>query len=181
MVTDARWVMDTSTYTHLCRAGHAELIEKLAPQGVVVIPAEVNAEIERGRERYPGIPPISAVGWAKLAVLDDDETLTALRVKAQMSGGPDEHVGECSVIAFAHHREMVAILDERAAIAQADRLGVMTRDTLWIVIQAYKDLFGRDGDRVAQVFEDLIGTDMKLPRITGESLVAWAYENDRLP
>jgi hypothetical protein len=26
-----QWVMDTSAYTHLCRAGHAYIIEKLAP------------------------------------------------------------------------------------------------------------------------------------------------------
>ena len=49
--------MDTSAYTHLCRAGHACIIEKLAPGGVVLIPCEVDVEITKGRElhsRHPG-------------------------------------------------------------------------------------------------------------------------------
>ena len=59
-------------------------------------------------------------------------------VKAQMSGQDNEHLGECAVIACAYHRDMVAILLDRAAIEQADRLHVPTHDTLWIVIEAYK-------------------------------------------
>jgi hypothetical protein len=94
--------MDTSTYTHLCRAGHADLIEQLAPGGIVVV-------------------------------------------------------------------------------AQADRLGVATHDTLWIVIEAYKVLFGRDKAITAKVVDDLLDTGMYLPLKSGESLVAWAWEEGLLP
>lgn len=181
MESDRRWVMDTSAFTHLCRAGHAELIERLAPHGVILVPTEVNTEIERGRERYNGIPAIDSLAWAELVVLDDDETILAAQVKVQMGGGPGDHLGECAVIAYAQRHELIAILDERAAIAQADRLNVDTRDTLWIVIQAHKELFGRDRSRTADVFDDLVATDMKLPNISGQSFVAWAYENGLLP
>jgi hypothetical protein len=54
--------MDTSTYTHLCRSGHADIIKNLAPTGVVIVPTDVNTEIEQGRERYEGIPAVSSVG-----------------------------------------------------------------------------------------------------------------------
>lgn len=112
-----RWVMDTSVYTHLCRAGHEDIIVRLAPQGVVLVPDDVNTEIERGRERYQGIPAVSSVGWAELTVLSEDEVWTQLEVKAQLGGAPEEHVGECAVIACARHRDLIAILDDRAAVA----------------------------------------------------------------
>jgi len=126
------WVTDTTTYTHLCRAGHQEIMARHAPEGVALVPSEVDVEIERGRDRYPAIPAVSSVEWAKIVVLDDEEVWTMLDVKAQMGGGPDEHLGECAVIACAHHRRLVALIDERAAIAQAERLGVPVRDTLFV-------------------------------------------------
>ena len=182
MGTDrSRWVVDTSTYTHLCRAGHADLLIQLAPGGVVVVPAEVNTEIENGRLAYPRIPAVANAAWAELAVLSDDELWTMLSVKAQLGGGPQQHLGECAVIACARHRGFVAVLDEREAIAQADAHGVPSIDTLWIVVEAYKTIFGRDRGRAAKVVDDLRDTGMYLPIRSGESLFAWAYEQGILP
>lgn len=181
MTDPRRWVIDTTAYTHLCRAGHAEIIELLAPGGVVIVPTEVDTEIEQGRERHDGIPAVSSVDWAEVAVLTEEETWTQLAVKAQMGGHPREHLGECAVIACARHRDMIAVLDERAAVAQADRLGVRTHDTLWIVIEAYKELYERDRDRTAKVIDDLLDTGMYLPISSGESLLSWAYEEGLLP
>src|SRR5438034_3990447 len=67
------WVMDTSTFMHLCRAGHAEIIERLPPGRSVLIPTDANDEIEPGRLSYSGIPTISAVEWAKVAVVTEQE------------------------------------------------------------------------------------------------------------
>jgi predicted nucleic acid-binding protein len=173
--------MDTSTYTHLCRAGHADIIENLTPGGVVLVPTYVNEEIERGRDTYSDIPSVSSVNWAEVAVLTEDEEFTLIGVKAQMGGQGTEHLGECAVIACAFHRDMIAILDERAAIAQADRLNVTAHDTLWIAIEAYKEIFGRDRGRAAQLIDDLLGTGMYLPISSGESLLACAYEERLLP
>lgn len=175
------WVVDTSTYTHLFRAGHADIIEKLASGGLVFIPDDVNTEIEQGRERYMGIPAVGSVRWATIAVLTEEEAWTQLVIKAEMAGRPNEHLGECAVIACAHHRNLVAILDERAAIEQADRLQVVTHDTLWIVVEAYKRLYQRDRDLTARVVDDLLATGMFLPVDSGESLLSWAYENGLLP
>lgn len=182
MVSDRRrWVVDTSAYTHLSRAGHADLIERLAPAGVVLIPAEVSAEIDRGRDLHRGIPAVSVVPWAELTVLTDDEVWTEILVKARMGGDPTSHLGECAVIACARHRDLVAILDERAAIEQALGLGVTTYDTLWMVVEAYKSLFDRDRDRTARVVDDLLETGMYLPVDSGEELMVWAYEEGLLP
>lgn len=174
------WVTDTSTYTHLCRAGHAELLRELAPGGTVLVPNEVGTEIERGRDRYPSIPAVSTIAWARVVVLDDEEVWTLLDIKSQMGGSPDEHLGECAVVACAHHRNLV-LLDERAAIAQAERLGVRSRDTLSIVVEAYVTLFDRDRARAAKVVDDLLETEMKLPVDSGQSLFSWAYQQGLLP
>ena len=104
-----------------------------------------------------------------------------LQVKAELGGRPHEHLGECAVIAVAAHRGHVAILDDRAAIDVAERLGVTTHDTLWIVIEAYSKLFHEDRERTAQVIDDLIDTGMYLPIPSGASLLAWAYEEGLLP
>lgn len=182
MTSDSRrWALDTTAYTHLCRSGHADLIHRLAPGGVVLIPAPVEIEIERGRDAYPDIPALSSVQWAELVVPTEEEEWTAVQVKAQMGGGPTEHLGECAVIACAHHRDLTAIIDEEAAAAQAGRLGVPVRGTLWIVIKAYKELFARDRDVIAGVVDDLLRTEMWLPVKSGASLLAWAWENGLLP
>jgi predicted nucleic acid-binding protein len=181
-MADARpWVIDTSTFTHLSRAGHVQIVRELAPDGVVLVPSDVNDEIERGRLEYPGIPAIGTLDWVQLVVPTEDEVWTQLDIKAQMGGRPIDHLGECAVIACARHRGMTAILDDRAAIAQADRLSVASHDTLWIVVEAYKALFARDRRKAAEVVDDLLRTGMWLPIESGESLIGWAYTECLLP
>lgn len=176
MTDRPRWVIDTSAYTHLCRAGHSHLLEKLAPGGVVLVPTEVSVEIENGRTGNSDIRSVAAVAWAELAVLTDKEEWTKLLVKAELGGGPFEHLGECAVIACAHHRGLTAVLDEREAITQADAYAVRSIDTLWIVVEAYKTILGRDHGLAAKVVDDLLETAMYLPISSGDSLFAWAYE-----
>ncbi len=175
------WVTDTSVYTHLSRAGHLEILKQLAPDGLIIVPAEVNDEITAGRGDYAGIvDPVSAP-WVRLAVLSDDEVGTQLVVKAALGGGPRQHLGECAVIACAKHRGHTALLDERRAITQAELHGVPTHDTLWLVVEAYTTVFAFERDRAIRVVDDLIATGMYLPIDSGESLFAWAYENGLLP
>lgn len=151
------WVIDTSTYTHLCRAGHAALLADLAPGGVILVPDAVNAEIQRGQERYPDIPGVDVMPWAHVAVLTEDEEWTSLRAKARLGGRSHEHLGECAVIAVAQHRRLVALLDDRAARALAHADGIATHDTLWLVIEAYvthRNHYARR--RCDQIVDDLI-------------------------
>lgn len=175
------WVVDTSVYTHLSRAGHAEILERLAPGGVVLVPDDVNTEIRAGRALYSGIADPASTSWAQQTVLTDDEVGTQLIVKAALGGGPTQHLGECAVIACAKHRGYTALLDDRSAIAQADLRGVQSHDTLWLVVEAYATLFVFDRDRAIRVVDDLLETDMYLPIDSGESLFAWAYEEGLLP
>jgi predicted nucleic acid-binding protein len=181
VIEPARWVVDTSTYTHLCRAGYAPVIQQLAPCGVVLIPRQVETEIAKGSDKYPSIPSVSSVGWARTVVLDDDDELSAMFIKARLGGGANEHIGECAVIAYAQRRGLVAVLDDRAAVEQADRLDVESIGTMWIVVEAYKTLWNRDRDAVIAAVDALLSTDMRLPLSTGAEVFAWAYEEGRLP
>ena len=119
MGSGRRWVVDTSVYTHLWRAGHACILEQLAPGGVILLPLAVDDEVQEGRVRHRGIPDTADVAWAELSVLNDDEYWHMLTLKAAMGGTDKEHLGECAVIACAAARGHVAILDERVARAMA--------------------------------------------------------------
>jgi capsular polysaccharide biosynthesis protein/predicted nucleic acid-binding protein len=169
-----RWVMDSSIYTHLCRAGHASVIWQLAPDGVVLVPNSVAAEIENQRARYPDIPSVDAVYWAQTIELTEEEHRTQIAVKARMGGSVGQYLGECAVIACASHRNLTAMLGDDAAVQQAHRLGVSSHDILWIVVEAYRTIFDRDQVRAAAVFDDLLATGMQLPFDSGESLFNWA-------
>ncbi len=175
------WVTDTSVYTHLCRAGHAEILGRLAPGGIVVVPDAVGAEIATARALHPGIPDPASTSWARMTVLTDDEVWTQLVVKAALGGGPTQHLGESAVIACAKHRGFTALLDDRSAITQADLHGVPSHDTLWLVIEAHWRLPDVDRQRAIHVVDDLLATEMYLPVTSGESLFAWAYEAGLLP
>ena len=173
--------MDTSAYTHLCRAGHESIIGQLAPGGVVLVPDDVSAEIDQGRDWHGEIPSVAEAPWAELAVLTDEEVLTQVQIKAQLGGTARQHLGECAVIACAHHRSHIAILDDRGAVQQAEALNVPWHDTLWIVIEAYKGLYRMDRARTAAVVDDLVRTGLYLPFDDGRSLFAWAYVEGLLP
>lgn len=177
----AAWVVDTSVYTHLCRGGHGEILARLAPGGVILIPSDVDTEIQAGQQGHAGIPSLATTPWAQLTVLTEEEAWTQLEIKAAMGGGQTQHLGECAVIACAQHRKLIALLDDRAAIAQADLRGVQSRDTLWLVIEAYATFFEFDRARAVQVIDDLLTTEMYLPIDSGESLFTWAYEEGLLP
>lgn len=175
------WVTDTSTYTHLWRAGHQNLLRDLAPGGIVLVPTDVSDEIENGRSGHPNIGSVASTPWAQLAVLTQTEVWTQLQVKAALGGGPTEHLGECAVIACARQRRLVALIDDRAAIAQAERLMVTSHSTLWIVIEAWRSLFDGDRSQAECVVDDLLATDMRLPVDSGSELWTHAYEEGLLP
>ena len=173
--------MDTSAYTHLCRAGYATVIERLAPGGVVLIPRQVDIEIARGSDKYPSVPSVSSVEWARTVLLDEDDELAAMLIKARLGGGVDEHIGECAVIAYAQRRGLLAVLDDRAAVEQADRLGVESIGTMWIVVEAYKELWDRDANAMVVAVDALLDTDMRLPLRDGQEVFTWAYNENLLP
>lgn len=175
------WVTDTVAFTHLARAGHLDLLEKLAPEGVVVVPSDVSDEIEEGRDRYPSIPSITSLEWVTLVVPDHDEEWTLLDVKAQLGGGPKKNIGESAVIAVAKHRGGVAILDDAGGRHEAAFRNVQQIGTLWIVIEAYKTLLHEDRPQAERIVDDLLATDMRLPVSSGANLFAWAYEQGLLP
>lgn len=170
--------MDTSVFTHFCRAGHAELLRRLAPQGVILIPDTVYGEVEDGRDCDHDIPSIAALPWVELGALTLEEEMQQLLIKADMPSekgeSPRKNLGECAVLACAIHRGMVAVIDDSDARTQARNRSVRYVTSMWIIARAYKVLDDVDSDAAERIYEDLVATDMRLPRV--ESFIGWAYE-----
>ncbi|MGN2636583.1 hypothetical protein ACTD5D_10405 [Nocardia takedensis] len=176
-------MMDTSTFTHFCRARREDVLRRLAPQGLILIPDTVHGEIEDGRARGYDIPAITDLSWVELGVLTTEEAITQLDIKVDMPSakgdGPRKNLGECAVLACAVHRGMVAVIDDGDARAQARRRAVRFVTSLWIIAEARKTLDDVDSDTAEQIYADLLATGMRLPKV--ESFIGWAYEMQLLP
>lgn len=175
--------MDTSAFTHWHRAGHGDILRRVAPTGrIVLIPDVVQVEIDVARRTYAGIPAIDSCAWVKLVVLSPDEGAMQLAIQDNLGAEtPAEHAGEAAVIAYARAHGCTAILDERDAIGEATFHDVRSRDSMWIVIEALHVLDDVDRSGAERIVDDLLATDMWLPIRTGASLVPWAYEVGYLP
>ncbi|MFH5228164.1 hypothetical protein [Antrihabitans spumae] len=172
--------MDTSTFTHFCRAGHEEVLERLAPQGLILIPDTVNAEVEDGREAGYDIPALATLSWVEIGVLTEDESMTQLYIKVDMPSGksdrPGKNLGECAVLACAQHREMIAVIDDGDAREQARARNLKFITTMRIIAEAHRRLDDVDAEHL---YEALIATGMRLPKT--DSFVGWAYAIGWLP
>ncbi|WP_139286240.1 hypothetical protein [Tsukamurella tyrosinosolvens] len=174
--------MDTSTFTHFHRAGVEDLLLQVAPHGsVVLIPAQVETEIERGRDRYPSIPGIDNAQGYDRVFLTNDEYADMLTLQIEMDPEtPEQHIGECAVIACATARKFVAVLDERVAFNEALDRGLIVHDTIWILIACHV-LAGVDRAVAEAAVDSLLETVMDLPINDGTSLFPYAYEIGYLP
>lgn len=177
---DLQWVVDTAAFTRFGRAGHLEIFQRLAPKGLLVIPDVVFFEADAGRDKYQGVPDANSLHWVELAVLTRDEDWTSLAVKGQLGGTNRENLGECTVIAVAKHRGMLAILDDYRARIEASEHSVDFRMSLWVVLQAHMHL-DYDREKTIRVVDDLLATGMRLGITSGASLFDQAYHEGWLP
>lgn len=175
--------MDTSTFTHFCRAGHQDILRRLAPQGVILIPDTVHSEILDGRDRGYDIPAVGDLDWVEVGVLTEEEQDTQLDIKirmpSQVGESAGEHLGECAVLACAIHRQMIAVIDDRGGRGQAVSRGVRHVNSMWIIAQARKSLDDVDSETAERIYADLVATKMRLPQV--ESFIGWAYGVGLLP
>jgi predicted nucleic acid-binding protein len=176
-------VMDTSTFTHFFRAGYGDILRRLAPGGVVVIPDTVHSEVQDGRNLDLDIPAISDLAWVELAVLtaaeEQDQLIFKVLMPSKKSDSARKNMGECAVLACATHREMVAVIDDSDARILANTHGIRYVNSMWIIAHAYRTLDDIDAESAEQIYEALCATDMRLPE--AESFVGWAYEVGLLP
>ena len=108
-----------------------------------------------------------------------DQLLIKVGLPASWGGSPRKHLGECAVIACAIRRNMVAVIDDSEARTQARSRGVKLLTSMAIIATAYKTLDDIDADTAEHIYEALLATDMRLPRV--ENFVGWAYEMGLLP
>ncbi|NMO04016.1 hypothetical protein HH308_22640 [Gordonia sp. TBRC 11910] len=174
--------MDTSTFTHFCRAKQQHILEQLAPQGLILIPDSVDVEVERGRDVGYEIPSIDDLPWVERGVLTSDEEMTQVLIKVDMPSkrgdGPGKNLGECAVLACAVHRGMVAVVDDGDARGQAAQRNIPHVSTMWIIAQAHKTLDVVDSEGAEVIYDALLTTGMRLP---GPNFIDHAYKVGLLP
>ncbi len=78
-----------------------------------------------------------------------------------------------------HEREMTAVIDDRDAREQARARRLRFVTTMHIIVEAYRVLDDIDSEAAEQLYEALLATDMRLPRV--DSVVRWGYEMELLP
>ena len=98
--------------------------------------------------------------------------------KHQLGGGPSQHLGEAAVLAYVKHFGGTAIIDDSAAVEIAQLEGIPVRQTLALVIHAYKTGV-LDRPAAAVLVDELASTEMRLP-VDGRGLFAWGYEQGLL-
>ena len=145
-----------------------------------VTPVEVQDEILAGVTAIPELASVLKVQWLEPVELSGVYELAAFaRYKTQLGGGSKENMGEAAVLAWAEVHRGVAIIDERAASRIAQKEGIPVHNSLWLVVQGFRQ--GElDRSAAETLVDELRATDMRLP-IDGKGLFAWAYEQGLLP
>ncbi len=171
-------VFDTSCITHFARAGRLDTLEEIVDGYDCAVPNEVAVEIERGVEPYPALRSIATLGWLRRVELDFPEIVSAARYKQQLGGSPSQHLGEAAVLAYVKHFGGTAIIDDSAAVEIARLEGIPVRQTLALVIHAFKTgVLEREAAEI--LVDELVETEMRLP-VDGRGLFAWGYEQGLL-
>lgn len=130
-------VADTTVLSNFAGAAQLDLLRQLF--GDLYLPAEVLAEIRAGLEEgyrfYEGVEalvhPMAGGGWLRLTGLRDEPELRAFGDLP-----PALHGGEAACIAIARCRGWTLLTDDRAARAEASRLGLRVSGTIGCLILA---------------------------------------------
>ncbi|KOR32863.1 hypothetical protein TI05_04615 [Achromatium sp. WMS3] len=127
MANYKRWVSNTSPLILLGKIGQLELLTALAPS--LVVPQVVMTEIAAGTDIDPCTNAI--LMWAKTRTIEDmaiiDEVIRW-----------DLGAGESQVLSHCYAGDAVAVLDDGAARACAQSLGISIIGTLGIILRAKK-------------------------------------------
>jgi predicted nucleic acid-binding protein len=174
-------VFDTTALSHFARAGRTGTLRTIVADDEPILLAEVAMELARGVSGYPPLGSAVAGGWLKQVELAELQEIAAFaRYKGELAGGPERNNGEAAVLPWVSVNRGIAIIDEAAARAIGDRESLHVRGTPWLLIRSFKT-GALDRATVEATVDDLIGTGMYLPFITGSGLFAWAFEAGILP
>ncbi|HEY8543501.1 MAG TPA: hypothetical protein VIL36_00575 [Acidimicrobiales bacterium] len=172
-------VLDTTIVSHFARAGRLETLAALTKDHERLIPNEVAVELKRGAADHPALSDALGLPWLPIIELGFEEIVHVATFKAEMGGRPEQHLGECAVLAWALHNDGVAVVDETAAVKLAQHHDVKVRRTLALVIEGVRNgVLTRD--EAEKLVDELAATDMYLPA-DGEKFFARVYAQGILP
>lgn len=172
---------DTTALSHFARAQRLDELRVAAGEHEPVLLAEVAAELARGAPAYPSLGRVAAAGWLKAVELEELPEVAAFATfKAELGGGTERNNGEAAVLAWVSINGGIAIIDEEVGRRLGRRNNLRVHGSLWLLIQAFKAGI-LDRATTEGIVDDLIGTGMRLPVISGASLFQWAYDTGVLP
>jgi uncharacterized protein len=125
-------VVNASPLIHLSRVALLELLRETRQSGEVIVPSVVFDEVMRGARHDPSAALVEAAtrDWLTIApAAPEHPAINAGRIDA----------GEIAVLSVALiHPGSTVVLDDRAARAEADRLGIPKTGTLRLLLDAKK-------------------------------------------
>lgn len=130
------YIVDTTVLSNFAAIGQLDLLRQLF--GVVHLSTEVYAEIRAGLEegyRFYGavigvVHPLTSEGWLRLVGMRDGEFSLFAEAPSRL------HAGEAASLAIARARGWLLLTDDRAARAEARRIGVTISGTLGCLLLA---------------------------------------------
>ena len=132
-----RVIVNTTVISNFASIGQLDVLRQL--YGSLAMSTDVYDEIQAGLEEgyrfYAGIEqwvqPLAEGGWIHLTSLSHDQELRYFRELPTRL-----HRGEISSLAIARHRGWLLLTDDRAARAEATRLGVLVSGSLGCLVLA---------------------------------------------
>ena len=178
---DRSLIFDNTSLSHFARAREAVKHSRRSSIRIDAwTPVEVRNEILTGVATLPDLADVLTAAWLESVELSDVHELSAFaRYKTQLGGGSRQNTGEAAVLAWASVHGGVAIIDERAASRLAQRDGIVTHGSLWLVVEGIRR-GGLERSAAERLVDELRATDMRLPT-DGRGLFAWAYGQGLLP
>jgi predicted nucleic acid-binding protein len=174
-------VFDSTALSHFAQARRLAELEEITASDECIAPSQVLDELARAVAAYPVLGAVSAMDWLHRVEIDEfDEVAAFARYKGELGGGPERNNGEAAVLAWVRVHGGIAIIDEAAARSIADRESIPLQGSLWLIIRGYRSSV-LERPAAERLVDDLIGTGMWLPVISGAGLFAWAYQQGLLP
>ena len=130
-------IVNTTVLSNFASISQLEVLHQLYP--ILYMPTQVYDEVRHGRDEgyhfYGDIEqhiyPLTSAGWLHLTSLD---TAQALQMYGELPGRL--HHGEAACIAIAYDRGWLFLSDDRAARAEATRLGITISGSLGCLVLA---------------------------------------------
>jgi predicted nucleic acid-binding protein len=151
IMSEIRFIVDSSTLSNFARAGHLNLLKTIFHAGLLTT-SDVIEEIERGSEKYPELRMIlnELNSWLKVVDKLTEEEQSLIR-NLRITHEEFEEGADASLLAVAKERSLVLITDDKYLKKVAEREGVKVVGTVEILEEAINRGLIRSVEELKQI------------------------------